>query len=424
MKRWKCVTAVVIAFALGCIMLFAFQQDGGQLEVVWGKQWGTKGLEVITALILDSQGHIYIAGSTEGNLFGQNQGRWDIFVIKLDGNGQMLWSKQLGTPEEENGASIAVDGGGNIYVSTTTSGEWFGKNLGERDVILLKFSPDGQLLWGKRLGTGEEEFATDIAVDSQGYVYVSIWTTGRLFGRLKEEEDYEGVVIKVNPDGEVVWGKHLGYDTPDVIAIDSQGNVYLAGLSYDVTTNNVPTFVAKLAPDGTVIWRQVEQNTIDESTLINSFSLDRGVNLCFAGKVEVYVDENKLVGIPDALISKYNGANGQRVWSKRLISQGEEEIAEEFKDITIDGQGYVYVVGYAKGNLFGAHLGDADVVLGKFDAQGNMLWGKQWGTTKKEVGTAIAVDGQGNIFVAGDVEGDLYGTNAGQLDIFVAKFKQ
>ena len=84
----------------------------------------------------------------------------------------------------------------------------------------------------------------------------------------------------------------------------------------------------------------------------------------------------------------------------------------------------MYVVGFTEGILFGNRLGEGDVIMAKFDRQGNMLWGKQWGSAKGDVGRAITVDGQGNIYVAGGTNGDLYGTNAGQMDIFIVKFKQ
>jgi len=137
------------------------------------------------------------------------------------------------------------------------------------------------------------------------------------------------------------------------------------------------------------------------------------------------VDENKLVSIPDDFVGKYSCDNGQRIWSKRFRSEGEKEIEEAFLDVTVDEQGYVYVVGYTERSLFGNHLGGIDdVILAKFDRQGNMLWGKQWGSEKGETGAAIDVDGQGNIYVAGATDGDLFGKNAGKTDIFIVKFKQ
>ena len=158
----------VIAVALGSMMLFALQQDGSQLEIVWSKQWGTAAeTGSVDNIALDGQGNIYIVGVTEGNLFGQNQGKWDIFVIKLDSNGKVLWSKQLGSAGKEEGVSGAVDGDGNIYLLTLTEGDWFGKNLGSRDIVLLKLSSSGEILWEKGSARWRMNFWEPLLLTSQ-----------------------------------------------------------------------------------------------------------------------------------------------------------------------------------------------------------------------------------------------------------------
>jgi hypothetical protein len=418
----KFLLTLIIAAVLGSMMLFALQQVGGQLEVVWGKQWGTAAIEIIDDIALDDQGHVYIAGGTEGNLFGQNQGETDIFIVKLDSNGEMLWGKQLGSAKDEGGVRIGVDRESNIYLLTETEGDWFGKNLGVKDIVLLKLSPSGEILWGKRIGTEKDELGIAIAVGSN-HVYIAGMTTGSLFGKYRGDS-YEGFLAKYDLNGNLVWGKQFSGEGLEAMAIDSQSNIYVAGVTEDEATNEVANFLAKFNTDGALIWRQVFPYTEDE--IITSISVDGSGNVFGAGKVNIYSedDESRAIPIPDAFISKYRGENGERVWLKRMKSQGEEEKEEELSDVAVDGQGYVYVVGFTEGSLFGNHLGDFDVVMAKFDGQGNMLWGKQWGSVKDDVGRAIIVDGQGNIYVAGGTNGDLYGTNAGQMDIFIVKFRQ
>lgn len=166
----------------------------------------------------------------------------------------------------------------------------------------------------------------------------------------------------------------------------------------------------------------------EREEVVNSLSVDGKGNVYVVGEVAVFVDENLLISIPDAFLAKYDGANGQRVWFKRFKSQGEGEIegeiSEAFDNVTVDGSGNVYVVGFTKGSLFGNHLGDKDVILAQFDGQRNEIWSKQWGSIKGESGIAIALDGSGNIYIGGLTEGNLFGTNAGDADIFVVKFRQ
>jgi len=425
MMERKFLFTFIIAAILGSMMLFALQKDGGQLEFVWGKQWGTAAMEVVTDIALDGQGHIYIAGVTAGNLFGQNQGGDDIFIVKLDSDGEMLWVKQLGSAKDKEGCRIGVDGEGNIYLLTETEGDWFGKNLGVKDIILLKLSSSGEILWRKRIGTEKDELGTAIAIGSN-HVYITGITRGNLFGEYRNEKwgGYEGVLAKYDLNGNLVLGKQFsGGENLEAIAVDSQSNICAAGTTEDEATNEVVLFLAKFNSDGNLIWRRVFPY---EDEIIISISVDKSSNVYMAGNVAIYSDEDesKAIPIPDAFISKYRGENGERVWSKRIKSQEEEEKGEGFYDVAVDEQGYVYVVGFTEGILFGNRLGEGDVIMAKFDRQGNMLWGKQWGSAKGDVGRAITVDGQGNIYVAGGTNGDLYGTNAGQMDIFIVKFKQ
>lgn len=221
-----------------------------------------------------------------------------------------------------------------------------------------------------------------------------------------------------------IWsgGKQFKDDLPEATAADSQGNIYVGGAAYDDVNNDIVTFLAKFTSDGAVVWRQVLPIFADEG--FNSLSVDGSGNVYGAGEVGVYPDENWLVTVPDAFLAKHNGLDGQRLWSKRFKSQDGDEIPERFIDLAIDGQGHVYVVGTTEGSLFGNHLGDEDVVLAKFDSQGNMIWSKQWGKDKEERGIAIAVDRTGSIYMAGLTSSNLFGTNEGEIDIFVVKFRQ
>jgi len=430
----KFLFTFIIAFISVSVMLFALQQNSEQLKVVWGKQWGTEATELVTGIALDGQDNIYIAGVTKGNLFEQNQGKLDIFIIKLDSEGNVLWGKQLGS-EEEEWCDMAVDGEGNVYLVTVTEGNWFGKNFGNfyKDIVLLKLSSSGEILWSKRIGTEEDEVYDGIAIESNHF-YIAGGTTGSLFGDYKKGGwgGYEGFLAKFDLNGNLVWGKQFSEeDYFGAISVDSQSNIYVAGLTImkDEANDKIATLLAKFNPNGTLIWKQKYVFPIitdkDEKEIINSMRLDGNGNIYASGEITVYVDENKLVSIPDAFVGKYSCDNGQRIWSKRFRSEGEKEIEEAFLDVTVDEQGYVYVVGYTEGSLFGNHLGGIDdVILAKFDGQGNMLWGKQWGSEKGETGAAIDVDGQGNIYVAGATDGDLFGKNAGKTDIFIVKFKQ
>ena len=322
---------------------------------MWGKQWGTVGEEWAGSVAVDGQGNVYVSGSTEGNLFGKNQGGNDIFVIKLDSNGQVLWSKQFGTLEDDGGPELCVDALGNVYMTTATRGSWFGKNSGGRDIVLLKLSNDGQLIWGKQLGTEGDEVATGIAVDSQGYVYVVGITTGNLFKENKTLH-YEGFLVKFASSGELIWGRQFENSIFGV-TIDNQEKIYIIG------EHNSDSLIAKFTSDGVLVWKQVisgkstEEGKILESERFNSIKLYEDGNIYVTGAIDVWVDENALVSISDAFIAKHSGNDGKRIWVRRIKSEGEGETPEsfedenEFWDVAIDEQGNAYAIGFEGGGL-------------------------------------------------------------------------
>lgn len=417
-KAFLIITVTLTATAvLGGVVLIAIQQGGGQLEVVWGKQFGTIAMDSPDSVALDPQGNVCISGVTKGNLFGNNNGGQDIFVIKLNSDGQVIWNKQLGTQTEEESAELAVDGMGNIYVATMTEGEWFGKGHGRRDIVIMKLSTDGQLLWGKRIGTNDDEVFTDIAADSKDCIYIASITTS--VTKSITGVYYDGVITKLDSNGNILWSKQFRNDMVFNITIDRQGCIYVGGIKSDGNT-----YLSKLTSSGEVIWRRAEQNTEDESFEIRSIGVDRNGDVYVVGGLNVYVDENKLVATPDAFITKYSQANGERMWLKRFRSQGEGKIDEEFIDVVVDGQGNIYAVGMTEGSLFGNHLGDADVIVAKIDGAGNVTWGKQWGTEKGEVGIGIVLDSRGHIYIVGGTNGNIFAPNAGETDVFIGKFKQ
>lgn len=419
----RVTVSLIVTVVLGSMMLIAFQKDERQLGIVWSKQFGTAAEDTPMSIASDEKGNVYIAGVTGGNLFGEHKGGDDVFIMKLKSNGEMVWSKQLGTEADDCGI-LAVDRDGNVYVGINTRGSWFGQNVGSEDIVIIKLSSDGRLLWGKRFGTQKHEVPIDITTDHQGQVYLAGITRGNLFAK-NSLEDYETVIIKLDPNGNLIWGKQFSGVADDMsmvdgIAIDRQGNIYIGGFTKDVDTH-----VSKLTPKGEVIWKRVEKNTEDEYFLIGSMSAGEDGNVYVAGKIHVFIDENKLAAVPDGLIAKYNGANGERLWLKRFRSEeGEGEIAEEFWSGTVDGQGNVYGVGMTEGNLFGKNLRNADVIIAKLDGNGNMLLGKQFGTERREEGRGIVVDGQGHIYIVGRTNGSMFGTNAGELDVFIVKFSQ
>jgi hypothetical protein len=91
--------------------------------------------------------------------------------------------------------------------------------------------------------------------------------------------------------------------------------------------------------------------------------------------------------------------------------------------LTADGSGNVFVAGYTTGNLNGANAGQKDIFLAKYDSSKARQWVRQLGTTADEVAYGVGADSSGNVYVAGYTEGGLGGeANSGGADAFLAKY--
>jgi len=96
---------------------------------------------------------------------------------------------------------------------------------------------------------------------------------------------------------------------------------------------------------------------------------------------------------------------------------------DEATAIARDASGNLYIVGYTDlGAFTGSSFGEHDAFLRKYDARGGVVWTRQFGTSASDFAYSVAVDAQGNVYVAGNTFGNLEGTNQGSADVFVAKY--
>ena len=92
------------------------------------------------------------------------------------------------------------------------------------------------------------------------------------------------------------------------------------------------------------------------------------------------------------------------------------------KGVSADGQGNVYLSGSTEGSLGGTNAGNEDVFIAKYKADGSLEWTRQLGTSARDINEAVSADGLGNIYLSGWTSGSLGGANAGGVDSFVAKY--
>jgi hypothetical protein len=340
----------------------------GQADVkVWTRLLGTGNYDFGYAAAVDAAGNGIIAGATQGSLSGGNAGRYDLFVAKYDPTGARIWLRQRGTAERDFAYGVAADPSGNIYLAGYTGAGLDGNsNIGGWDIFLMKFNSSGTWQWTVQDGTAQDDEGRAVATDRFGNIYITGYVRGNFHGitRIGASDIF---ISKYNASGTRLWSVLFGaaeVDEPFGITCDNDGNVFVTGWT-----------------DGSI-------------------------------------EGNPYLGNGDNVLAKYD-ANGNRLWLRVWGTVNKDT----GYSVACDASGNVYVSGYSTGSLYGSPAGNRDYFLAKFDPDGNLLWGKQVGTSGHDQGWGNAVDPAGNVYVSGETGGPLDG-NAyqGGLDIFLSKY--
>ncbi|MCP3958308.1 MAG: hypothetical protein GY719_10695, partial [bacterium] len=360
----------------------------------------------------DAAGNVYVTGEFQGTVdFDPGPGTFnlssmgvqDIFVVKLDTLGNLVWARAMGSSNQDRGTGIAVDGGGNVY----TTGLFFGTvdfdpgpgslnltSAGQTDIFVQKLDPAGNLAWALRMGGSDFDDGSGIEIDGAGNV-VSIGTfTGPV--------DFDpgpgtfnvtglgGYLHKLDAAGNFILAVATGGFNYS-IAVDAAGNSHLIGY-YGGTVDFDPgpgTFNLTSAGSSEIFFQKLDAggNLLWVGTAVNAASSP------FDSGIEIAVDASG-----NALATGvFNG--------------------------TVD-----FDPGSGTANL--TSLGDDEIFLLGLGSGGNLGWAFREGSTGGDAGRGMAVGPAGAIWVSGSFEGTVdfdFGpgssnlTSAGGADIFIQK---
>ena len=195
------------------------------------------------SLIQTSDGGYAIAGVTQS--FGA--GKWDVYVVKLDANGNLQWTRTIGGPGDEIGHSLiqTSDGGYAIAGSTTSFG------AGKDDVYVVKLDANGNLQWTKTIGGKNTEEGISLIQTSDGGYAIAGSTTSSGAG-------YTDVyVVKLDANGNLQWTKTIGGKRGDLglsLIQSSDGGYAIAGATKSFGAGEWDVYVVKLDAKGNFQW--------------------------------------------------------------------------------------------------------------------------------------------------------------------------
>lgn len=400
-------------------------------------------------------------------LTNNSSGTADIFLAKYSPNGNVLWAKEAGGMDEDVAYSVAVDDSGNTYVAgffysssiTFDSTTLFNSGMSSYDMFLVKYNANGNVLWAKVDGGTGDDYAKAVTVDVWGQFYVSgsFGSPSIMFDSTTLTNTNTGTddifLVKYAPDGNVLWAKAAGGTNPDFaysVSVDTSGNIYIAGsfksstISFDSTplfnigagSNDV--FLTKYAPNGNVLWAKAAGGTGEDEAY--SVAVDASGNTFLAGTFvssSITFDSTTLTssGSYEIFLAKYD-SNGNILWAKGAVG-GNTDVA---KSVSVDASGNIFLAGYFLSTTltFGSNtlsnnnsVGYPDIYVAKFASDGNILWAKATGGNGYDYAFSASVDASGNIYVAGFFRNfsitfgstTLMNANPGYEDLFLAKLE-
>ena len=422
-------TFLLFILALCSIALFA-----QNLNWLWAKQAGGISGDKGYSIAVDAYGNSYITGYfRESATFGtttltsSSDYGSDIFVAKMDINGNWLWAKQAGGTDYDDGYSIAVDVNGNSYVTgyfygSATFGTTTLTSSGSDDIFVAKLDINGNWLWAKQAGGTSYDYGNRIAVDAYGNSYVTGYfkSSSCSFGTITlNSSGYEDIfVAKMDSNGNWMWAKQAGGTSEDggtSIAVDANGNSYVTGsfkesANFGTTTltssGSWDIFVAKIDHNGNWLWAKQAGGTDNNGGI--SIAVDANGNSYVTGgfygsscSFSTITLINSSIEYSDIFVAKID-YNGNWLWAKQAGGTS----YDYGEGIAVDDNGNSYVTGrFGDSATFGTTTftssGDSDIFVAKLDSSGNWLWAKQAGGTDDDDGNGIAVDDNGNSYVTG-----------------------
>jgi hypothetical protein len=388
-------------------------------SIQWNRQFGTPGQgdEARSAAPAPGPGGgVYAAGSTLGDLPGfVNAGFYDAFVRKYDAAGNELWTRQFGTAGYDFAYGVAADDSG-VYVAGYTGGALSDQtNAGSVDVFLRKYDHDGNEVWTRQFGTASGDGAYGIAVNEQG-VFVVGWTDGALPGEASAGST-DAFVRMYDHAGNAVWTRQFGstglyQDFARAVAVDASG-VYVAGFaSYGALPGESnaganDAFVRKYDFSGNALWTRQFGSTANDE----AYGVAAGsTGVVVAGRTVGVLPGEASEGAYDAFARKYD-ASGNLVWTRQFGTSSDDMAFAA----AADGFGNVYVAGFTRGGRFADSSISGFGFVRKYDDGGGRLWTFQYGTASNTYALGAAAHAAG-VYVAGIGTG-----NAGDTDANVVK---
>jgi gliding motility-associated-like protein len=326
---------------------------------LWTKVFGGAQADRGYDIAVDAIGNIYVTGYYQGTAtFGSTTltssgSSQDIFVLKLDNTGNVLWVKSEGGAEGDTGYGITFDNLGNVIVTGQFKGTaQIGLNnftssvdpisgLPTYDMFISKYDANGNDLWSIQGIAKYDDRGLAVKTDANNDIYVTGQFSDTLYIAGSQHNNTifnAGMLLKLDPSGNELWFKRMGavqtlvYD----VEVDNSGNVYITGdflgqmILIGANGNNYLNgnytyriFIIKFNSIGEVLWMREDDS--DSEVSAKAITIDANQDPYITGTFKCVFDEFadslgsglfNSVGYNDIFITKYSNS-GQIQWMKQ-----------------------------------------------------------------------------------------------------------
>lgn len=226
-------------------------------NLLWMQPGGGSNYDNSTAIATDGAGNILVTGAFRspavylGNdvLINAWQGNADLFVVKYDASGNVLWATSAGGWDMVSANAVCADAAGNVIITGNFESNFirfgtdtlysynYNSSSPPTDLFIVKFDANGNVLWAKRAGYTSDENGTGVACDAGGNIYATgvFYSDSISFGTVTAHSggQSDAFVVKLNPQGNTIWNiaaGGTGLESGSALATDAWGHVLLTGM--------------------------------------------------------------------------------------------------------------------------------------------------------------------------------------------------
>lgn len=415
---WSWFRCYVLRYTLLVLLVSGLAMIAPAQQLDWVKDLGGSKDTYPAAVATDAFGNVYTVGMFTGitdfdpgtaefllstSDFDDLSQQGDIYISKLDANGNFVWAKQLGGAYYDEATTVKTDAAGNIYIAGKSNGQIdVDPGTGPADTFslygirsfIVKLSSSGNLVWARQFA--DSTVVTALGMDAAANLYIAGNFTGTkdlnpgaglndTFS-LTATTEQSCFIVKLNNNGSFIWAKNVAasaiYPTSEgikplpAIAVSDAGSIYVTGMLssypmllpgsaaiadfdpgpgvYELTANALmEQYIYKLDADGNFIWAGKTSGpgaTLYEFMLPHSIALDDDENVYTVGEFNTTFDVNPGTAASDtfylhsdnvgrAYVFKWDSA-GHFVWAHTVQHDG----PSQFNDIAA-GNHSIYISG-------------------------------------------------------------------------------